>query len=437
MLTENQSPRIAQPEDGASPDLLETLARRKWSVVAIMAAFALLGTIYTLWVPPRWAAHSVILLPGTRPSAAAGVAQSLGLSVGGGGDTSLEMFHRILESERLLQMVSNATNLAPKDIKKLRTIEEDVKGGVLEITVTDRDSKKALAINQQMIDGLRLIVNELMLPSKGRKAEILSHDLADKNRQLAEAEQKLEEFTRNSVTAPVQASTTSLQGSGSSGMSATGVSPAFRYRDQLTTLNQELQKINAGLLSSIDKSQKAANGKSIDFPPVAIWQTRLSEAELELASARAVYSDDTPNVKQALGNYLRIQELMQKDVHRYLSQVSNDVTGGSASLDQQRQEILAQIASLKKLVSAAPKEATEFQRLSRRVNVLSSLAMQMQLQYEQASLDKEDDPNRWEVLDAPYIEDEPVNKNYVRNVGLAALFGLAIAVFAVPRMKTR
>ena len=85
---------------------------------------------------------------------------------------------------------------------------------------------------------------------------------------------------------------------------------------------------------------------------------------------------------------------------------------------------------------AAPRESLEYQRLSREVGTLSSLVSQLRVDYEQAKLESADDPNRWEILDPPTADDEPINKKYSRNVALAALGGFFLGVpFALRRAK--
>ena len=393
----------------------------------LVGLFAALGLGYTIWVPPRWSADSSILMPGSHANGLAGAAQQLGLGAAGGGDTSLAMFHKVLESERVLTMVQRQTGYSAKDVRRIRHVEEDAKGGSITISVVDRDRNKALRINHAMLNALGTIVNQLMLPSKGRRVSMLENSLTSYQNQLAGAERRLEKFNRTALTAPSTLGSVST-GAGASSASVPTVAAPFRYQDQITTLETQLKSLDARLSANQQKSQQAGQAGVSEFPAVETWEKQLVEVEGRLSAARAAYREDSPEVVRVKTEYDNVRQAEQRDIDRYLKAVEGRVVGGPAVLDQERQGILSQIASIRALAAAAPAETTEYQRLAREVAQLTGLVSQLRLEYAQAKLDSQDDPNRWVVLDQPSVADEPVNKNFVRNVGLAALVGFLLSV---------
>ena len=426
MQPEPSSVRLPPAEGTVAPDLLDRLRNQKGLVLGLTGAFAALGFVYTLWVVPRWSADSSILMPGSRQNGLLGAAQQLGIA-SAGGETSLTMFHKVLDSERVLTMVQRQTGYPAKDVRKIRKIEEDPKGGSITISVVDRDRAKALRINRAMLNALGTIVDDLMLPSKGRRVAVLEASLQNKQRQLRTAENRLERFSRSALTAPGALSTTAT-GGGSGTAAVPTVSPSFRYQDQITTLETDLQGLDARLNAAQQKSQQAGKAGVPEFPAFEAWQKELVEVEGRLSAARATYREDSPEVTRVRKEYDNVRAAEQRDIDRYLGAVESRVAGGTSVLDQERQSILSQIQAIRRLAAAAPREATEYQRLTREVAQLATLVSQLRLEDEQARLDSMDDPNRWVVLDQPNIAEEPVNKSFVRNVGLAAVLGFLISV---------
>ncbi len=423
-------------EETVASDFYARLRRHRGPVLGIVAAFLALGFVYTTVVPPRWNAASTILMPGNRATGAAAAAAQLGLNVGSGGETSLSMFHKILDSERVLNIVSKQTGYPVKELRKNRRTDEDTKNNSLTVSVVDRNPKKALQVDRALLTALGSVVNDLMFPSRNRRTDVLEQSLSKQTRALSAAEDRLEKFSRNALTAPISLGTVT-SGSGPSAAAIPTVAPPFRYQDQVTTLQTQLQSLDAQLSAGQQKSQKAGADTVPDFPPVEVWQKQLAEIEGRLSAARAAYREDSPEVMRIKKEYDNVRVLEQRDIDRYLGAVESRVAGTSAKLDQDRQGVLSQIAAIRKLAAAAPREATEYQRLARDVAQLTSLVTQLRLQYEQSRLDSLDDPNRWVILDQPAIDEDPVNKNFARNMGLAGVLGFLLAIPVANRLDSR
>jgi xanthine dehydrogenase YagR molybdenum-binding subunit len=86
------------------------------------------------------------------------------------------------------------------------------------------------------------------------------------------------------------------------------------------------------------------------------------------------------------------------------------------------------------VVVAETQEAAEYVRLYREVQGAGEIVQTLRENFERARTEAQVDKVRWSVLDQPYLEDKPNNKNYVRNVAVGAIAGIFIgSVWAVRR----
>lgn len=421
------SPRLQGDSSEATlGDFWPKIAQNKWLFVAATLAGLTIGVGYTVWVPPRYEARTSFILPSIRPTPSGASALAASLGVGApSGDTTLAMFRKILESDRVLRAVATPDKLDPEDLKVIRKVEDDSKSNTISISVTNRDPKLALRLTQRFLSELRKVNSELSLPSKGRKSELLVRTLANRERSLTQAEEQLELFTLNAKTAPAIPTASNA----SAGASAPAIAPAFRYRDQLTGVSLELETIARKLEVARNRSAVAASAHAPDYPPVSKWIGILQGQESRLAQLKTQFTEGSEEVADAQRAYDATLRLMRADVKKYARLIEQGVSGGVANLSDDEQALLQRVQSLRELADAAPREATEYQRLTRKVATLTTIVTQLRLQVEQARFEKEDDPNRWEVLDAPSIGEKPINKNYTRNILLAVL---GLNFFAVP-----
>ena len=443
IMTEPSSPHVTDNEPQIG-DSLELLLGQKPLLLTSAVLLGIVGMAYTSFVPARYEVKSTILLPGTKAqSSLASAAQSLGVSTGSA-DTTLPMFRKILESESVTSAVSKKCGLPNRTLRQIRTIEDDGKTNSIDITVQHRDKAFAIKVASEYIVALRAENSKLSLPSKGRRIDNLLAALNNKNQALSEAEEKMERFVSTAKTSPgvaapleVSSGSGSTAGTGAGGSGSTTI-PAFRYQDQVTTLSIELEKLDNQLKLIDSKSEQASKIQPDDFPPVAAWKEQRSELQARLNTARALYNSESPEYRDVQTEYNEVEKLQQKDVDKYLDAVKRRVTGDVSKLDQDRAAVIRKIESIRRLANAAPREALEYQRLLRNVSTLSQIAANFRLEYERAKLDSADDPNRWEVLDAPTAAEEPVNKKYSRNVSLGALAGFFLAMpFALKRARRR
>jgi uncharacterized protein involved in exopolysaccharide biosynthesis len=106
----------------------------------------------------------------------------------------------------------------------------------------------------------------------------------------------------------------------------------------------------------------------------------------------------------------------------------------------ERVSLEAQIAAVSRLAKLAPAESIKLSQLTRVVTTQSTIVQQLQAQYQLASLQADRDPNHWEVLDDPRVDDKAVNKSFSKNGILSLIAGLALGAIAAlfaPKRKVK
>jgi len=108
--------------------------------------------------------------------------------------------------------------------------------------------------------------------------------------------------------------------------------------------------------------------------------------------------------------------------------------GEMPALLTSRTVIDSQISVLRRLATAAPAESMQMNRLYAQVNLQSGIVQQLTNQYLTASLQSQRDPNRWVILDEPWVSPKPVNKSYGRGALIGIFCGLFLGIgWAVSR----
>lgn len=387
-------------------------------LVAVLGCFVVGGAIYTFLLPPRWEARGTLVIPAQRTSSTQSIAQSLG--IGYAGDSALGSYHKILESERVLEAVSLTTSISKRELKAHRMIEDDPKSNTITVSYSDASKPRAVEVVRDFIRNLRTVNTQLGLSQSSMKVAKIEKELSDQSIDLREAEQRLEQFYVRAKTSPI------LQGSGIS--SGGSIAFGLQYKDKLENLELQVKLLDTNLRQLDLKAFKSSALGVPDIPALGNWTSKLSELDRRLTEARSTYPENSPEVQSLIKARNATFKTGQEETSRYLAAVRDRVSNATALKDEDRTSTLAQVDTVKQLVEAAPREATQFQRLVRRVGTLSALVNQLSLQLEQAKIDDRLDPNRWQVLDLPEVSEDPINKNFLRNILLALISGLFIAV---------
>ena len=125
-------------------------------------------------------------------------------------------------------------------------------------------------------------------------------------------------------------------------------------------------------------------------------------------------------------------EQLNKELSSVLKGLDERVDPSVSDLYTRKQVLEAQIAMLSSQQKIVSEETKTFANLLREVTVLTTVTSTVREQYEKSRTEAEVDKIKWSVLDAPFTEEKPVNKSYVKNGAI----GLFISVLLFPLFST-
>ena len=201
--------------------------RRLLFRVAVVA-LVLSATIAFL-IPKRYESVARLMPPEQPSSGAAMLAALAGHSLGGlagfgnlagllGGRTSSALFIDLLHSRTISDHIIDRFNLQHVYKKRYRidtvkylghqtTVVDDKKSGVITITFSDTDPRRAQAITQAYLDELNSIVTRANTSSAGREREFIEKRLVSVQAELQSAEKALSQFSSTNVTLDIKEQT--------------------------------------------------------------------------------------------------------------------------------------------------------------------------------------------------------------------------------------
>lgn len=414
--------------------IIRILWDHKWLVSTIVGIVVALGVVYTMFTKPVWEASATIVFPSRTPSILGGggmTDQSSLASALTGGPTPLKIYKGLLESERVLKMVSEETGMKRKDLFRARKIVDQSMESSLTVTARSHSVTEAVKIVQAHLQALDKVNTEVNEPLYEDDARVLGKKLGEQRIKVERIETQLLSFQQHAVTAPMVSAT-------GSGKDSTVIAGPARWQELQKQLEIGIQKVN-GNIQSVRK-QITASGRSGDIPsnlpPVKKWRDRLVELEYELKLKELTFAPESPEVFQLQETVKETRAKMEKEIAAYSSAITSgaiDPTAGESSLAglvTERFGLEAQLSAVKRLAALAPGESITLSQLTRELATQSAILQQVQAQYELAKIQEMRNPNRWQVLDEPEIGEDPVNKSYSKTGVIFGLLGLAIGTIA-------
>lgn len=224
-------------------------------------------------MPPDSASGMAGLLP--LVSRASGVSPSL---MGLAGDmvglkSTTGLYAKVLQSRSVEDSLVDQFDLrqvygrrykvdARKQLENATSIEEDKKSGVLSLTVKDRDPARARDMANAYVDQLNAVLTKASTSSARREREFIEQRLVEEKKALADAQQKMSQFSSGSMALDVPEqirisveAAARLQGeliaarAELQGMQQIYTPENVRVKTaqaHVTALEQALQKINSG-----------------------------------------------------------------------------------------------------------------------------------------------------------------------------------------------
>ena len=197
----------------------------------VTAVALILSAAIALLTPNRYESVARLMPPDQPSSGAAALAALAGRSLGGGlaglgslagllggGKTSSALFIDLLHSRTISDRIIDRFNLQKVYKKRYRidtvkylghhtTVLEDKKSGVITITFSDTDRRRAQAITQAYLDELNSMVTHANTSSAGREREFIEKRLVSVQADLQSAEKALSQFSSTNVTLDIKEQT--------------------------------------------------------------------------------------------------------------------------------------------------------------------------------------------------------------------------------------
>jgi uncharacterized protein involved in exopolysaccharide biosynthesis len=189
---------------------LRTAARRKKLVLGAAAAIALLGAAIAMLLPARYTAQVVLLPPQQTGSAGAammaqlssmaGAAAPGGLSIKNPNDQQIALLKSRIVEEALvkrfrLQSVYHKQYIssARKRWEKMTSADNGLKDGLIRLTVTDSDPRRAAEMANAWVDEYRQFTATLAVTEASQRRLFYEQQLEAAHEDLARAEAQLEQ----------------------------------------------------------------------------------------------------------------------------------------------------------------------------------------------------------------------------------------------------
>ncbi len=405
---------------------------RNWKWVAAFGLLgATVGVAITALRPAEYAARMSVFFPSR--SAVLG-SNSMEGSVGsaaavlGSAPSPLRVFQAFLESQTAVTGIARKFDMQRKDLLENRAVDSDPRTSLLTVTYVDVDKQRAQKVLQSHVEALRAINSKVSFNTMEDDLKVLQDKLADAKQKMMAAQAKLVQYERRTVSAPTIAT------------SPTGIAATpGTWAQSLIQLQLEKERLDRTLQESKTRVQALARllpSLPSELPPIKRLRPKLIETELQLETNRRNLGPQAPEVRHLENQVSVLKENMARDLRAYLRGVDNNMIDPSVAegelptLLTSRAVIDAQISVLQRLAAAAPGEAMELNRLYQDVNLQFGVVQQLTNQNLMATLQAQRDPNRWVILDEPWVEDKPVNKSFGRGALLGLFLGSLLGIAA-------
>lgn len=417
------------------PSVFAMVWERRRIAFTVAGVVVVAGIVYTLLVKPVWEAKATLIFPVRTPSIL-GVTSfdqtSLAASLTGG-PTPLKVFGGMMESEHALNLVSKASGLPKRRLRDMRSFQDQQMESSLTISVRDQDPELAKKVVQLHLDALDEINRKVSRPLASSDADILKIKVDEQQKRVKDAEERLLAFQKTAVTAPNVASS-------GSGTDATVMPAPTQWSAVLAQLEIDFKRVDTMIRdreSRTNSIAKQGGRLPAAIAPVQKWRDKLTDMQYDLKVQELTLAPEAPELVKLRKAIALTQNQMKSELTKFAKATQqglidpNDTDGNKLpSMLTERVALEAQIAAVKKLAKVAPNEAMQLSRLTREVGTQGAILQQLQAQYELAQLQADRDPNRWEVLDEPEVDDKPVNKSLGKNGALSAFLGMVLGCFA-------
>lgn len=383
------------------------LRRAVSKMVVVGLVLGVLAVVATYLMKPVWEVEASLLMD-SKPQVAPSIEALFDQSA-----NPLTVLKGILRSNTALERISKAAEVDKKDLEAALDVKIANDENQLTINVKWKGQQKALEITQTALDTLDDMKREIGFSVAARQAKQLEKAIATKTRELAQAEQAVQDYQKQMKSMVDPSSSASI----------------LDVLGQEKQLETDLKALELQIKAARDRASRIA-GSSVELPsglPNATdWQKRLSKAEYDLRIAKINLGDASPTVIRLKKELVETRLQLQKEILNYFKSFEQDLDVDVGKLEALRVVTEMRLNVTREMARNAPKEGRELNRLVRESAILNSVVTTLRQQYELKKLDEIGDVS-WSVLETPHVtDDEPVNKKFGRNGFLGFVTGALI-----------
>jgi len=403
--------------------------RANWrTIVGVVIISVSVALLVTFLLPAKYKAEATLYFPSRTSNvlSSGGVTTSDsqgGLSGLSSGPTPIKIFHRFLESETCLAFVADKSGLKRKKIEGSRAFTEDPGASMLTVSIVLPDADGAQRLLQNHLDALSQINERISDSYLQDDTDAIQRELSTQQAKLAKAESDLVDFQKRANTAP---STTPSQ-----------------WQARLLQAKVDLASTQSSIAAASQVYRKALGTQGLspsDIPPVQKLRPKLVDEQYQLDALLTTLGPDAPEVRHLTSDIDTLKTELKSEVAAYVGSVnkglidptSTTAAGASNGADvsgllEHQVALQSEVEALTKLSKVAPTEEGTLSHLALEVSIQSDLVKQATVQLETARLQSLRDPNKWSLLDPPWVDPNPVNKNYLQFGIFAMLAGLFLS----------
>ena len=390
-------------------DTIFVLLIQRWKGLAISGLiFGVAGLLFTLLSPAQWRAQADLML--TMPTGASALPLSNGptpLTIVGG------MFQSRFVQSELHTKAKVPWSLTPITV----SVDEKTEQNVIQIGANDVSTAKAIKKLQIALDAVQVLQRRFDVSLANKQAAELEKAIQTKSAELQRAEQDLLDLAKSGVM-PIK-----LEGSDLAQLVVT----AKGVEVDLQAADTELK----GQLEMIQKS--VASGTSAPTPLGVPEEMRrkLQDAQLALVKEKITAGDLAPSVVRLQKEVDLAKAQIEDELNRTAQAAQSNLEPNVFRLTLRKEVLTSQAAAYRRLLGSLPQDSLRVSRKIREVETYGTILAQLRRDYELKRVNAVSDQVVFDVLEAPYVLEEPVNKTYGKNAVLFGVLGVVVYILVI------
>lgn len=382
--------------------------RRGWILVAALCVTGAIGGFaFTAVRKPVYEARAALVFPaggGINVGPAIGVQATLG-------QDNMGLVEGIVMSRDVENLLVEGLNLDREDVRESLVVSQIPIRRQVVLAFRSADKTTGIDALSRVLVHLQKLEEEIGANQSGRRSAQYREAFEQKRELVDELEQKLLDYQKESKTVPTPLD----QFTGSA------------YLMALSEAEMELSKIQKEIEGRKQAARQigkvAASGLPTGLESETKWRDELLKVSIEVDRAEAKYQPDSSQVKEAREKFESTKRNLVKEISKYVQSVQEGGDQGMVDLFAQELVLKWQLGRAKELAQVAPLEAAEYRRLLGKLELETKARDELQLQADGEEIRGKVETKVWQVLDEPFLEEEPINKKFLMNTGLGFLLG--------------